>query len=187
MTLEQAKLGSLWHETAAQDRRPRLECDLQVDVAVVGGGIVGLTTALQAAQGGASVALLEARRIGSGASGLNTAKLSSLHGLTYSGLIAPQGEELARLYGEANQRGIARMVTLAEGLGMECELGRKPHVVYTEDPAEREGIEDEVHAARRLGLPARFAPDVDLPFAVAAAVEFADQAEFHPLQLSARA
>jgi len=153
-----------------------------VDVAVVGGGIVGLTTALQAAQAGASVALLEARRLGSGASGLNTAKLSSLHGLTYSKLIAAQGEELARLYGEANQRGIERVARLAEELGIDCELRRKPHVVYAEDPGDREDLEDEVAAAQRLGLPATFERDTDLPFGVAGAVRFADQAEFHPLR-----
>jgi glycine/D-amino acid oxidase-like deaminating enzyme/nitrite reductase/ring-hydroxylating ferredoxin subunit len=151
-------------------------------VAVVGGGIVGLTTALQAAQGGASVALLEARRLGSGASGLNTAKLSSLHGLTYAQLISTQGEELARLYGEANQRGIERVVTLTEELDIECELRRKPHVVYSEDPGLRDDLEDEVAAAKSLGLPASFERDTDLPFGVAGAVAFADQAEFHPLR-----
>ncbi len=149
---------------------------------MVGGGIVGLTTALQVAQGGASVALLEARRLGSGASGLNTAKLSSLHGLTYAKLIASQGEELARLYGEANQRGIERVATLAEELAIDCELRRKPHVVYAEDPADRDDLEDEASAARRLGLPASFERDTDLPFGVAGAVAFADQAEFHPLR-----
>ena len=153
-----------------------------MDVAVVGGGLVGLTTALQAAQGGASVALLEARKLGSGASGLNTAKLSSLPGLTYSKLIASQGEELARLYGEANERGIERVATLAEQLGIECELRRKPHVLYSEDPGDRDDLEDEVSAAKRLGLPASFVRDTDLPFGVAGAVEFADQAEFHPLR-----
>ena len=177
-----SKLASLWHETALQAGRPRLEDDLRVDVAVVGGGIVGLSTALQAAKGGASVALLEARKIGSGASGLNTAKLSSLHGLTYSELISSQGEELARLYGEANERGIERVVTLAEELGIDCELRRKPHAVYSEHPEERARLEEEAKAAKRLGLPATYTRELDLPFPVAAAVQFDNQAEFHPLR-----
>ncbi len=176
------KLASLWHETASQTPRPRLEEDLRVDVAVVGAGIVGTTTALLAARGGASVALLEARRVGSGASGLNTAKLTSLHGLTYSELASSQGEELARLYGEANQEGVERVAALCAELDLDCELRRKAHVVYTEDPGQRSQIQEEVELARRLGLPARFTDETDLPFAVAAAVEFADQAQFHPLR-----
>ena len=181
-TQQPGKLASLWHETASQSPRPRLEEDLRVDVAVVGGGIVGTTTALLAARGGASVALLEARRVGSGASGLNTAKLSSLHGLTYSTLAGSQGEELARLYGEANQAGIERVATLCSELSIDCELQRKPHLVYSQDRGEREAIEKEADLARRLGLPATFTRETDLPFEVAAAVEFADQAEFHPLR-----
>ncbi len=176
------KLASLWHETASQSPRPRLHEDLRVDVAVVGAGIVGTTTALLAARGGASVALLEARRVGSGASGLNTAKLTSLHGLTYSELASSQGEGLARLYGEANQDGIERVAALCAELRVDCELRRKAHIAYTEDPGQGPELQEEAELARRLGLPARFTRETDLPFGVAAAVEFAGQAEFHPLR-----
>ena len=48
-----------------------LEADVRVDVAVVGGGITGLSTALHAAQSGAAVVLLEAEEPGFGASGRN--------------------------------------------------------------------------------------------------------------------
>jgi glycine/D-amino acid oxidase-like deaminating enzyme len=49
--------------------RPRLTYDLDVDVCVVGGGFAGLTAAREIARRGWSVALVEAGRIGSGASG----------------------------------------------------------------------------------------------------------------------
>jgi glycine/D-amino acid oxidase-like deaminating enzyme len=47
----------------------RLTFDLDVEVGVIGGGLAGLLTAIEAAQLGASVAVLESRRIGWGASG----------------------------------------------------------------------------------------------------------------------
>ena len=43
----------------------------EVDLLVVGGGFLGLSTALHAGEAGLSVRLVEAARIGSGASGLN--------------------------------------------------------------------------------------------------------------------
>ena len=49
----------------------RLEQDLDVDVAIIGGGFTGVNTAIELAQRGLSVILLEARRIGWGASGRN--------------------------------------------------------------------------------------------------------------------
>ena len=46
--------------------------DIAVDVAVLGGGIVGTVAALELARGGASVAVFEATAIGAGASGRNS-------------------------------------------------------------------------------------------------------------------
>jgi len=54
---------------------PPLEGEVQADVCVVGGGFSGLTTALELAERGARVVLLEARRIGWGASGRNGGQL----------------------------------------------------------------------------------------------------------------
>ncbi|MFL6800127.1 MAG: NAD(P)/FAD-dependent oxidoreductase [Xanthobacteraceae bacterium] len=51
--------------------RAPLAADLDVDVCVIGGGLAGLTTAREIARRGWSVALIEAQRIGSGASGRN--------------------------------------------------------------------------------------------------------------------
>ena len=55
---------------AAPDR-PRLERDLEADVCIVGGGFTGVAAALTLAERGRSVVLLEAKRIGWGASGRN--------------------------------------------------------------------------------------------------------------------
>jgi len=156
--------------------------DMECDVVVAGGGIVGVTTALLLAREGASVALLEARRIGSGATGYTTAKLSSLHGLTYADLTSKLGEDTARAYGEANEEGLAQAARLVEELGIECDLRRKPNLTYTEDESHTSKLSDEAGAAKQLGLPASFVTEApDLPFEIAAAVRFGDQAEFHPL------
>jgi glycine/D-amino acid oxidase-like deaminating enzyme len=173
---------SLWFEGRERASRPPLAEDLSVDVAVVGAGIVGLTTALLLEREGASVAVLEMRHVAAGATGYNTAKLSSLHGLTYAGLAQKHGTENARAYGEANEAGIARVFELADELGIDCDLARKPNLTYTEDAAELDQIREEARVARELGLPASYVEEADLPFAIAGAVRFEDQAEFHPVK-----
>ncbi|MHA7880269.1 MAG: NAD(P)/FAD-dependent oxidoreductase [Saccharospirillum sp.] len=60
---------------AYPDTYPWLESDLSVDVCVVGGGFGGVNTALELAERGYSVALVEGRRIGWGASGRNGGQL----------------------------------------------------------------------------------------------------------------
>jgi glycine/D-amino acid oxidase-like deaminating enzyme len=64
---------ALWPATA-REKRPqsdRFEEGLSVEIAIIGGGFAGCSAALAAAESGASVALLEARTIGWGASGRN--------------------------------------------------------------------------------------------------------------------
>jgi glycine/D-amino acid oxidase-like deaminating enzyme len=175
-------LRSLWFEGRERAERPRLERDLSVDVAVVGAGIVGLTTALLLEREGASVAVLEMRHVAAGATGYNTAKVTSLHGLTYARLRKQLGDGKARAYGEANEGGIARVFELAGELGIDCDLRRKPNYTYTEDRAEVDQVREEAAAASELGLPASFVEELDLPFPVAGAVRFEEQAEFHPVK-----
>ncbi len=173
---------SLWSEGRQRAEHTPLAEDVSVDVAVVGAGIVGLTTALLLEREGASVAVLEMRHVAAGATGYNTAKLSSLHGLTYASLAAKHDVDMARAYGEANEAGIARVFEVAEELGIDCDLRRKPNYTYSEDAAEAGKLREEVEVARELGLPASFTEELDLPFAVAGAVRFDDQAEFHPVK-----
>ena len=57
--------------------RPSLDGDLRADVAVVGAGFTGLSTALHAAEKGLSVVVIDAHRVGFGASGRNGGQAGS--------------------------------------------------------------------------------------------------------------
>ena len=173
---------SLWLETTERPQQPRLQGDLTVDVAVIGAGITGVTTALLLKQAGARVALLEGRRLGHGVTGYTTAKISSLHGLTYANLASKLGDEVARAYGDANEAGLERIAAFVDELAIECDFRRRANLTYTESRERLEDIEQEVAVAARLGLPASFTDTTELPFPIAGAVRFAAQAEFHPLK-----
>ncbi|MFM2118622.1 MAG: hypothetical protein RL722_90 [Pseudomonadota bacterium] len=72
--------GSYYSATATRTQRwPALDSELQADVAVVGGGLAGLSAALELAEAGRRVVLLEAREVGWGASGRNGGQ--AIHGL----------------------------------------------------------------------------------------------------------
>ena len=67
-------------ETSASLHEPLLSGE-QVDLAIVGGGIMGLSAALRAARLGFSVRVVDAKSIGEGASGLNGGQV--IPGLKY--------------------------------------------------------------------------------------------------------
>jgi glycine/D-amino acid oxidase-like deaminating enzyme len=175
-------LRSLWFEGRDAPARPPLDRDIAADVVVVGAGIVGLTTALLLEREGMDVAVLEMRHVGAGATGHTTAKLSSLHGLSYARLAGSIGRDKARLYGDANEAGIARVFELAGELRIDCDLARKPNYTYAEDAADLDRVREEAAVAAELGLPASYVEEIDLPFPVAGAVRFEDQGEFHPVK-----
>lgn len=171
---------SLWIATTPRTDFDRLEGDLRVDVAVVGGGIVGITAATHLKEAGHSVAVLEADRVVEGVTGHTTAKLTAQHGLKYDSLLSRFGAERARHYARANEAAIEEVAGRVESMGIDCDFGRLPAYTYVEEPGRRRELRREAAAAERLGLPASFVEETDLPFAVEAAVRFDDQAHFHP-------
>jgi len=83
-------------DAEALTERARLSFDLDVDIAVVGAGLAGLTVALEAARLGASVAVLEGRHVGWNASGHQLGTVMPGYGLAIGDLIARIGLEDTR-------------------------------------------------------------------------------------------
>src|ERR1700686_2117112 len=83
-------------DAADMPERLRLSFDLDVDIAVVGAGLAGLTVALEAARLGASVAVLEGRHVGWNASGHQLGPVMPGYGLPIGDLIARVGFEDSR-------------------------------------------------------------------------------------------
>lgn len=171
---------SLWVGTTPETDYPPLSDDLHVDVAIIGAGITGLSVAAQLKRVGAKVAILEAGRVASGATGYTTAKVTSQHGLMYRDLIDRAGKELAGQYAEANEAAISEIGRQVNELGIDCDFRRGNAHIYTKDINQLERIEAEVDAGRSLGIHASFQKDTELPYTVAGAVRFANQAMFHP-------
>ncbi|MFD3325419.1 FAD-dependent oxidoreductase [Streptomyces sp. NPDC058701] len=175
--------GSYWMQTVDMPSFPPLTAaaEAEADVAVVGAGIAGLSTAWELTRAGLRVIVLEADRIAAGVTGHTTAKLTALHG-TYSQLRAEHGEESARLYATSQSAALAHVIDVAAELGIDCELERRHAFTYCEEPDGVADLRQEARAAREAGLNASFVTETGLPYPVAGAVRVEDQAQFHPLK-----
>jgi glycine/D-amino acid oxidase-like deaminating enzyme len=106
---------SSWYAASAipGEARPRLTFDLDVEVCVVGGGIAGLTVAIEAAKRGASVAVLESRQLAWSASGYNIGTVTPGFGGEVTDLIARVGHDHARELWGLTQLGADHVRALA--------------------------------------------------------------------------
>ncbi len=138
---------------------PMLDEDLSADVCVVGGGLTGVNTALELAQRGLSVILLEGRRIGWGASGRNGGQLIRGIGHDVSGFARYVGADGVRYLKQAGIDSVAlvaqRIATYSIACDLRwgfCELANTP-AQFAAFKAEQEELAelDYGHATRLVG------------------------------------
>lgn len=173
---------SFWKHDSLDAIYPSLEYDITADVVIVGAGITGLTAAYLLKQSGLMVVVLEKSTIGGGTTGRTTGKVTAQHNLVYYDMHRRFGERTARTYGQANQAALERISTIIAHENIICDWQRDDNYVYTANPGQIEQCKIEAKIATYLGLPATFETETPLPFAVAGAVKFANQAKLHSVK-----
>lgn len=171
---------SYWMASTPKTEYPILDKDIKVDIAIIGGGIVGISTAYMLNKEGLKVAVIEADRILQGTTGHTTAKVTSQHGLIYNKIKSQMSEELAKQYADANETAIRTIEKIIKENNIDCDFESQSAYVYTLQDGYVDKISDEVEVASSLGIKADYIEEIPLPFKIKAAIRFDDQAQFHP-------
>jgi glycine/D-amino acid oxidase-like deaminating enzyme/nitrite reductase/ring-hydroxylating ferredoxin subunit len=172
--------NSVWSETTPSPRYPALAGNVNVDVAIVGGGITGITAALLLQREGRRVAVVEARRIGKGETDKSTAHLTEALDARYHALISDFGLDGARLAAAGQREAIDRIALFCDELQSPCDFRRLPGFLYAETTRDLDELSKEEAAVHKLGLAATTTTEVPLPFPVARALRFENQATIQP-------
>jgi glycine/D-amino acid oxidase-like deaminating enzyme/nitrite reductase/ring-hydroxylating ferredoxin subunit len=174
---------SYWHETAGglSTQYPALEQNLQVDVAILGGGITGLTAAAHLKRSGKRVAVLEAGQIGAGTTGFTTGHLDATTDLSLSRMIFDFGQFAASTVATATREAIDQIATRCNQWP-DCEFSRIPSYQYTESADGLDALQKQCAAARKLGFNSWFTRQVPLPFSCTGAMHTANQGRFHSVR-----
>jgi glycine/D-amino acid oxidase-like deaminating enzyme/Rieske Fe-S protein len=176
---------SFWEATAPKRTEfPILEGNIEVDVAIIGGGITGITAALQLTNAGKRVAILEARRVGGGTTGWSTGNLYVPVGPYYQNISKSRTQEIMRTVAQARNTALDFIERQTREKNIDCHFSRRPWYFFTQETDMVPTIEKEVEALQQAGMHAKFVNDVPplhLPN-LQRACYMEGQARFHPLR-----
>ena len=172
-------MESIWTNNTGKKDFEMLSRNQKTNTVVIGGGMAGVLTAYYLQQVGVPVIVLEANRVKSGQTRKTTAKITSQHNLIYEKLLRVFGKEKAIHYARANEKAIDAYEQLIEKEKIDCGFVRCSSFLFSRTGEEL--LRAEEKAAEQLHLPVRYTQKTELPFSVAGALEFQNQAKFHPL------
>ncbi len=169
---------SIWSDTVQITERNPLMGDTKTDVLIIGGGLCGILCAYNLHLRGIDCILVEGKKIASGITKNTTAKITSQHSLIYSDLINQYGTEKAQGYLNANQTALSKFEHLCHNI--DCDFEKCNSYIYSLN--NRSKIENEINALSKIGFNTIFTQKTELPFKIAGAVCFENQAQFNPLK-----
>ncbi len=158
---------------------------LEVDVCIIGAGIVGLTSAYNLAKAGRKVIVLEAGNIADGESSRTTAQLASEIDDRYFEIERLHGEKGAKLAAESQQAAIDFIERAVAEEKIECGFERVPGYLFlaVRDPDDL--LTRELAAAQRAGISVERLGRTPLPAGAldpGPCLKFAGQGQFDPLR-----
>ncbi len=131
---------SYWHDTFPFEVAAAQTLPLQCDVAIIGGGLTGLSTALYLARSGAAVVLLEQEKIGWGASTRNAGMALTGLKLSPEQLVKRYGRERARKFYRASLDALKFVQNLSEQEKIACDFHRCGDLCVAYRPSHYDGL-----------------------------------------------
>jgi glycine/D-amino acid oxidase-like deaminating enzyme/nitrite reductase/ring-hydroxylating ferredoxin subunit len=175
---------SLWQEIGLPGFSP-LSSSLAIDVAVVGGGMTGVTVACLLKAAGLKVAVFEKDRCGQKNTSSTTAHLTNVTDLRLPQLVEKFGKDHAQAVWDSHVAAFWQIEELVKTFHIACDHAMVPGYLCASleraDPeAETEELQREASLSNELGFPARFVPVS--PVLHRPAICFPGQAIFHPFK-----
>ncbi len=175
-------MKSIWEKGITAPAFPALRGDAKVDTLIIGGGISGILTAYMLKKRGISCVIVEAGRILTGTTRGTTAKVTAQHGLIFKKLIKSFGEDAARQYLYENLRAVEMYRDIISRENIDCDFRDINSALYSIESADK--LSEERAALKSLGYDAELISETELPFKVAGALKFKNQATINPLKLA---
>lgn len=174
--------ASLWQQHASEFVSSSSDSEqLSFDVAIAGGGITGITTALLLQQAGKRCIVFEAYNLCFGTTGGTTAHLNTLLDSPYTTIISNFGKDNARLVADATKQAIALVKEHVATYGIDCGFQEAAAYLYAQTDDQVKELDDIHEACATVNVPAVFeeSMEINVPFKKVMVAPI--QARFNPI------
>lgn len=150
------------------------------DVAIVGGGITGVSTALELQKAGYNCIILEAQNLGFGTTSGTTAHLNTLLDLTYDEIETKFGKENAKLVLQSTLDAINLIRTNQEKYNIDCDFKDMKGIQFATNEEQDKMLDANYEASIKTGCRVSYVNEIPLDNPFTKALAFENQAQFHP-------
>ncbi|MEO5500362.1 MAG: FAD-dependent oxidoreductase, partial [Ginsengibacter sp.] len=150
------------------------------DIAIVGGGITGITTALELQKLGFNCLVLEAQTLGFGSTSGTTAHLNTIIEISYDEIEKQFGEESAKLVLQSTLDAINLIKTNQEKYNIDCDFLERKGYQFATNEHQSKMLDANYEASIKAGCRVSYANEIPLNIPFTKALVFEDQAQFHP-------
>ncbi len=174
---------SLW-QSDMPDFIPALcsDTDQVFDVIVVGGGVTGVTTALELQKAGQKVLIAEARSLCFGTTGGTTAHLNNFFDKSYAEIAKDFGKEGAQQMAKAAQDALALYKQNIISHQIDCEYHLGNGVLFANTQKEVDEIDQIFEATKEAGIPVERVESIPLNAPFVKAIAYPGQGQIHPVK-----
>jgi len=175
---------AVWGDVPLLSSYNVLRGDITADVAIVGAGITGLSTAYHLAKAGKNVVIMEQSQVGKGTTGSSTGNLYAPIDERLFSIGTKHNEETMSKVAESRLAAIKFIEDVVQEFGLDCDFQRVPWHLFTTPATSQESsqVDKEKKAAIQAGLRVNDAIPAGFPFSVDSLLTLEHQAQFNPLK-----
>ncbi|OYQ37346.1 hypothetical protein CHU92_08400 [Flavobacterium cyanobacteriorum] len=175
-------MESIWKSYSSGSGFPALDGDTTTDVAIIGGGITGITTALLLKEAGYNVVVAESYSVGGGSTGSSTGNLYIAVEEGFDTIKSKYNADTLNTVLSARRDAMELVAQNVSQFGLDCDFRRQTWYLYAANEENIDKVKGEFKAALQAGAPAEEVLPGELPFPVVTGFRIGGQANFNPLR-----
>jgi glycine/D-amino acid oxidase-like deaminating enzyme/nitrite reductase/ring-hydroxylating ferredoxin subunit len=174
---------SLWQNNTEPYAAKKVDLtDKTFNVLIVGGGVTGITTALQLQKAGKRCIVVEAHNLCFGTTGGTTAHLNTFFDTSYDQIRSKFGEDDAQVIAKAAASALDLYRSNIESYHIDCGYEQKDAFLYAQDDKQAEELNRIYEASKKAGVDVAYTDRIPVPMDFKKALVYHDQAQVHPVR-----